>query len=116
MQPAQPAQPELPAQPWLPAQLEQSPQQRPRRRHAARSAALARTLLRRLALFSAEEIERVCAAIACHSDKAHAHAAFAEVLLDADVLQHGLYNPTLFLLEEEVARFRALQQEFSLAR
>ena len=48
--------------------------------------------------------------------EAHAHAAFAEVLLDADVLQHGLYNPTLFLLEEEVARFRALQQEFSLAR
>ena len=84
--------------------------------NAARSAALARTLLRRLALFSAEEIERVCAAIACHSDKAHAHAAFAEVLLDADVLQHGLYNPTLFLLDGEVARFRALQQEFSLAR
>lgn len=84
--------------------------------HAARSAALARTLLRRLALFSAEEIERVCAAIACHSNKAHAHTAFAEVLLDADVLQHGLYNPTLFLLEEEVARFRALQQEFSLDR
>ena len=33
LQPAQPAQPELPAQ------LEQSPQQRPRRRHAVRSAA-----------------------------------------------------------------------------
>ena len=84
--------------------------------HAARSAALARTLLRRLALFSPEEIDQVCTAIACHSEKAQVHTAFAEVLLDADVLQHGLYNPTLFLLEEEVARFRALQQEFSLAR
>ena len=84
--------------------------------HAARSAALARTLLRRLALFSAEEIDQVCAAIACHSEKAQVHTAFAEVLLDADVLQHGLYNPTLFLQEEEVARFRALQEEFSLAR
>ena len=42
--------------------------------HAARSAAMARPFLEQTGVFSAQEIDAVCAAIACHSDKAGRHA------------------------------------------
>lgn len=43
--------------------------------------------------FSSEEIEVICTAISHHSDKINIHNEFDELLKDADVLQHYLYNP-----------------------
>jgi HD superfamily phosphodiesterase len=61
--------------------------------HAARSAAEARQVLQEIGRFSTEEIEAVCRAISRHSDKAALDDPFSELLKDADVLQHSLYNP-----------------------
>ena len=64
--------------------------------HAARSAVEAARLLSALGSFSADEISAMCAAIAGHSDKAATGDGIAEVLTDADILQHYLYNTSLY--------------------
>ena len=48
-----------------------------------------------MAGFSPAEVETICAAIRRHSDKASVHGELDELLKDADVLQHYLYNPAL---------------------
>jgi len=63
--------------------------------HGPRSAVRAGELLRELGTFSEQEIVLIQSAIAHHSDKATVHGRFEELLKDADVLQHDLYNPAL---------------------
>ena len=82
--------------------------------HAHRGAAMAEELLRETKLFSEEEISLVRGAIHSHSDKLNEHAPFAEVLIDADVLQHCLYDPSAPVAEHEQARFAKLQKELHL--
>lgn len=82
--------------------------------HAHRGAAMAEALLRETKLFSEEEICAVRDAIYSHSDKLNEHAPFAEVLIDADVLQHCLYDPSAPVAEHEKARFAKLQKELHL--
>jgi uncharacterized protein len=54
--------------------------------------------LRELGSFSEAEIEQVCTAAAAHTDKQRVEdSAMAELLKDADVLQHYLYNPQIFM-------------------
>jgi uncharacterized protein len=45
--------------------------------------------------FSITESEAICTAIGHHSDKTAVHSELDELLKDADVFQHYLYNPTL---------------------
>ena len=82
--------------------------------HAHRGAAMAEELLRETKLFSEEEIILIRYAIYSHSDKLNEHAPFAEVLIDADVLQHCLYDPSAPVAEHEQARFTKLQKELYL--
>lgn len=82
--------------------------------HAHRGARLAQELLGETKLFSEEEIRMVCGAIDSHSDKQNKHTPFAEVLIDADVLQHCLYDPSAPVAEHEQARFARLQKELEL--
>ena len=63
--------------------------------HGPRSAQRAGEILRNVGGFDEEEIVRIQSAISHHSDKASVHGRFEELLKDADVLQHDLYNPTL---------------------
>ncbi len=63
--------------------------------HGARSAARAGEILRESGAFTAAEITVIQSGIAHHSDKAGVHGAFEELMKDADVLQHALYNPQL---------------------
>ena len=63
--------------------------------HAARSAADAEQVLESVGSFTPEEIGSLCTAIRHHSDKRATHDPFSELLKDADVLQHLLYNPEL---------------------
>ena len=85
-----------------------------RRDHAHKSAAMAKELLEKLALFSDAEINLICDAIYRHSDKAERHPPFTEVLMDADVFQHCFYNPLIAPAEHEQKRFEALKREFDL--
>ena len=79
--------------------------------HASRSAGMARTCLKSSGMFTQEEIVAVCNAIAHHSDKDIEHAPLDEVLKDADVLSHSLYNPILPPAEKDAARYAMLMQQ-----
>ncbi len=60
--------------------------------HAGRSAARAVEILKGLGGFTEREIACIESAIAHHSDKEMLHGSYEELLKDADVLQHDLYN------------------------
>jgi uncharacterized protein len=61
--------------------------------HAHHSALRARELLAEMGDYSPHEIEMVAEAIRTHSAKDRVDGPFAELLKDADVLHHYLYNP-----------------------
>ena len=63
--------------------------------HGPRGAERAGEILRDTGRFTEAEITMIQSAIAHHSNKAGVHGAFEELLKDADVLQHHLYNPQL---------------------
>jgi uncharacterized protein len=64
--------------------------------HGQLGAGEARKILEALGSFSAEEIDLVCTAISRHSDKESLHGEMDELLKDADVFQHYLYNPKAY--------------------
>jgi len=49
-----------------------------------------------------------------HSSKGSKHSFFDEVLIDADVSQHCLYNPLFDVSEHEKRRYENLKLEFRL--
>ncbi|GAF83375.1 unnamed protein product [marine sediment metagenome] len=63
--------------------------------HPRRSAARAKEILEDLGAFSPDEIMGISEAISLHGDKGTVDGPLAELLKDADVLQHFLYNPAL---------------------
>ena len=82
--------------------------------HAEKGALLAREVLTELKLTNELETEMICSAIHNHSSKSVRHSNFDEVLIDADVLQHRLFNTTLPEFEHEKSRFDKLAEELSL--
>lgn len=82
--------------------------------HAHKGASLAREILVDLEIATDEEIHTICSAIYNHSEKDKKHCAFDEVLIDADVLQHCLYNPSFEVKEHEKMRFLNLKKEVCL--
>jgi uncharacterized protein len=63
--------------------------------HARLSAQEAKRILAELGCFTQDEIAIVCEAISRHSAKDKVDGEMAELLKDADVFQHCLYNPAL---------------------
>jgi uncharacterized protein len=61
--------------------------------HAARSASRAEQLLAASGLFSPDEVMSLSQAISVHSAKGQTDEPLAELLKDADVLMHYLFNP-----------------------
>lgn len=84
-------------------------------RHAEEGAAFAKPLLRDSALFSEKEIETLCGAIYYHSDKAHRHLPFDEVLKDADVMQTVLSSGACVVSRKQAARWENLKKEFKVS-
>lgn len=82
--------------------------------HAYKGATMAKEILQSIKLFSADEIEKICTAIYHHSDKSIVHGALDEILKDADVMQHVLYNPLFEIKAHELERYKFLEIEFSL--
>lgn len=60
--------------------------------HAALSCAEAQKIMSDLGCFAEQEMSTVGTAVLHHSDKGRVHGDFDELLKDADVLQHYLYN------------------------
>lgn len=84
------------------------------RDHAHKGAGMAREILRSMEVFEEEEIDKICHAIYHHSGKAICQEPFDEILKDADVFQHCMYNPTKEPPVNEYARFERLKKEFGL--
>lgn len=82
--------------------------------HAHKGALLAREILQSLYIFNEDEINTICGAIYNHSGKGEKHSSFDEVLIDADVLQHCLYNPLFEVAEHEKERFNKLRIELNM--
>lgn len=82
--------------------------------HAHKGAVMAREILTSMQCFADDEIDIICNAIYNHSSKGSKQSSFDEVLIDADVLQHCLYNPLFDVTEHEKQRFENLRLEFGL--
>lgn len=82
--------------------------------HAHKGSVMAKEILNSMDIFNNNEIEIICNSIYNHSSKGTKHLSFDEVLIDADVLQHCLYNPLLSVAVHEKARFEYLKLEFGL--
>lgn len=82
--------------------------------HAHKGAVMAEKILKDVNAFSDEEIQLVCQAIYNHSNKAEIHAPLDEILKDADVLQHCLFDPSDKIPKKERARYQALKAELGL--
>lgn len=82
--------------------------------HAHKGATMARKILESLNVFSEEETDLICAAIYRHSDKELVHNALDEILKDADVLQHVMYNPLFEVKMSERERYEKLAAELGL--
>lgn len=82
--------------------------------HAHKGAEMAREILDSLQIFSEEEKDLIYTAIYYHSDKVEVHGWLDEILKDADVMQHVLYNPMLVDERKESKRYSLIKKEFGL--
>lgn len=70
-----------------------------------------RKILNEAKCFNEEEINVICKAIYNHSDKHKIDDVYDEVLKDADVLQHYLYNTNFKISEKDKNRLSILLKE-----
>lgn len=82
--------------------------------HDQNGAEYMRPILRDLGTFSPEEQTLILSALFHHSDKAHVHTPYDEMLKDSDVLQHFLTNPFLPLYKEKTRRLVSILNELGL--
>ena len=74
----------------------------------------ARKILNEVNCFSEEEIDIICSSISKHSNKQYIDSDYDEILKDADVLQHYLYNTKSDINENEKDRLDILFKELRL--
>ena len=79
--------------------------------HAIKGAAYAKQLLETLDIFSDEEIQLITNAVYRHSNKRSIDEPYDELLKDADVMYHCLYDPGDPIREKEVERYYMLLVE-----
>ena len=82
--------------------------------HAVHSAHMAQRILAEIGGFSKAEIEDISLAILYHTNKQEIHDPLAELLKDADVLQHHFYNPALPENPGETDRFARCMAELGI--
>ena len=83
--------------------------------HARRGAEMAAGILQETGLFEGKEVEQICSAIRCHSDKKMTHGPLEEILKDADVMQHFLYDPG-YISKKEKERYKKLRKELGIKK
>jgi len=82
--------------------------------HAIDGAKQAITVLESVNVYSDDEIKIVATAISRHSDKSTVHEPYDELLKDADVMDHCLYNADFPIAEWEAVRYKNLLIEFDI--
>lgn len=82
--------------------------------HAELSALEAERILRESDEYTCEEISVIRSAIRSHSAKDRVDDEWCELLKDADVLQHHLYNPLLPVHEKHSERLKSLFSELNM--
>ena len=83
--------------------------------HAHKGAIMAKEILTSLMITNEEETNMICDSIYTHSEKEVVHSDFNEVLIDADVFQHCLYNPMFEVRAHEKNRYEKLKLEFGIS-
>lgn len=83
--------------------------------HAKLGSIEARKILNEINCFSEEEIDIICSSIFNHSNKLDIDNAYDEILKDADVLQHYLYNINFAINENEKSRINMLFKELGIS-
>jgi len=84
--------------------------------HAVKGAAEAERILKSINAYSDEEIAVITTAISRHSKKRKIHEPYDELLKDADVLSHCLYNTGYRVIEKDAARFESLLEELGCVK
>ena len=74
--------------------------------HALKGSEEAEELLRTINLYNEEEIKIITTAISRHSDKKAIHEPYDEILKDADVMSHCLYNYDFLSKQDEIVQYR----------
>ena len=82
--------------------------------HAHKGAELAREILEKMDIMTAEEIKIISSAIYHHDDKYAVDGPYDEVLKDADVMHHVMNDLSKLVKEKEQARYDNLCKEFGL--
>ena len=79
--------------------------------HAVEGAVVAEGILRSLKAYGEEDIAVITTAISRHSKKRKFHEPYDELLKDADVMSHCLYNTDYPPIEKDAARFERILEE-----
>lgn len=82
--------------------------------HAKLGSIEARKILNEVNCFSEEEIDIIYSSISKHSNKQDINSDYDEMLKDADVLQHYLYNINFAINENEKDRLDILLKELGV--
>ena len=82
--------------------------------HQVRGAEQAESILKAMNLYSDDEIKTITSAISKHGDKGTVHEPYDELLKDADVMDHCLYNADFPIAKWEEVRYKNLLTEFGL--
>ena len=82
--------------------------------HGEKGAVLAHKILEELQIATSTEIDIICSAIQNHSNKEMIDSEYDELLKDADVLQHCIYNPMIPVKSHELKRYNDLLIELDI--
>lgn len=82
--------------------------------HAINGAIVAGEILKATGLYSEDEIGLITSAISVHNKKRKIHEPYAEMLKDADVMDHSFCNLDYPVLEKEQTRYNNLLAEFGI--
>jgi uncharacterized protein len=82
--------------------------------HARLSSDEVKGIIGELGCFVEEEIKIICEMISNHSDKQTIDDVYSELLKDADVLQHYLYNTSFEIMPHESIRLTRIIDELGI--
>jgi len=80
-------------------------------KHALHGSAESEKILKSMQSYTEEEIKIIVSAVKNHSKKRKVHEPYDEILKDADVLSHSLYNVNYAVIEKDAQRYKNLLAE-----